>query len=46
MPELVGARAFDLLLCLLTHRDRVISENELLEIAWSGLVVDENNLSV
>jgi DNA-binding winged helix-turn-helix (wHTH) protein len=42
----VGARAFDLLLCLLAHRARVISKSEILEIVWPGLVVEENNLSV
>jgi len=42
----IGARAFDLLLCLLTHRDRVITKGEALEIVWPGLVVEENNLSV
>ena len=42
----LGARAFDLLLCLLVHRDRMVSKNELLEIVWPGLVVEENNLSV
>jgi TolB-like protein len=46
VPTLVGARAFDLLLCLLAHRDRVISKGEILEIVWPGLVVEENNLSV
>ena len=46
VPAVVGARAFDLLLCLLAHRDRVISKHEVLEIVWPGLVVEENNLSV
>lgn len=46
VPAVVGARAFDLLLCLLAHRDRVIAKHELLEIVWPGLVVEENNLSV
>ncbi|MBT9505172.1 winged helix-turn-helix domain-containing protein [Rhodoferax sp.] len=46
VPTVVGARAFDLLLCLLAHRDRVISKGEILEIVWPGLVVEENNLSV
>ena len=46
VPTAVGARAFDLLLCLLAHRDRVISKGEILEIVWPGLVVEENNLSV
>jgi len=42
----IGSRAFDVLLALLERRDRVVSKNELLEIAWPGLVVEENNLSV
>lgn len=46
VPAAVGARAFDLLLCLLAHRDRVISKGEIIEIVWPGLVVEENNLSV
>jgi len=46
VPAVVGGRAFDLLLCLLAHRDRVISKHEVLEIVWPGLVVEENNLSV
>ena len=45
-PAEVGARAFDLLLCLLAHRDRVVSKRELLEIVWPGMVVEEGNLSV
>jgi DNA-binding winged helix-turn-helix (wHTH) protein len=46
VPTVVGARAFDLLLCLLVNRDRVLSKGEILEIVWPGLVVEENNLSV
>ena len=46
IPAVLGARAFDLLLCLLAHRERVISKQEVLEIVWPGLVVEENNLSV
>jgi DNA-binding winged helix-turn-helix (wHTH) protein len=42
----VGARAFDLLICLLAHRDRVISKAEFIEMVWPDLVVEENNLSV
>ena len=45
-PAVVGTRAFDLLLCLLEHRDRVVAKSEALEIVWPGLVVEENNLSV
>lgn len=45
-PAAIGARAFDVLLCLLAHRDRVITKGEVLEIVWPDLVVEENNLSV
>lgn len=45
-PAEVGARAFDLLLCLLLHRDRVVSKGDILDVVWPGLVVEENNLSV
>jgi predicted ATPase/DNA-binding winged helix-turn-helix (wHTH) protein len=45
-PVVLGSRAFDLLLCLIEHRDRVISKGELLELVWPGLVVEENNLTV
>ena len=42
----IGARAFDLLLALVEHRDRVVSKNELLDLVWPGVVVEENNLQV
>jgi predicted ATPase/DNA-binding winged helix-turn-helix (wHTH) protein len=45
-PAPVGARAFDLLLALIDHRDRVVSKNELLDLVWPGVVVEENNLQV
>jgi DNA-binding winged helix-turn-helix (wHTH) protein len=45
-PVAVGARAFDLLLALAERRDRVVTKGELLELAWPGLVVEENNLQV
>ncbi|WP_161993261.1 winged helix-turn-helix domain-containing tetratricopeptide repeat protein [Lacisediminimonas profundi] len=46
VPATLGARAFDLLLCLLANRDRTVSKSEVLETVWPGLVVEENNLSV
>ena len=46
VPAVVGARAFDLLLCLLAHRDRVISKAEIIDLVWPGVVVEENNLTV
>ena len=43
-PVDVGARAFDLLLVLAERRDRVVSKNELLDLVWPNLVVEENNI--
>ena len=42
----VGSRAFDVLLALLESNGRLVTKHELLEAAWPGLVVEENNLSV
>ena len=45
-PQALGARAFDLLLALLEHRDRVVGKDELMALVWPGVVVEENNLTV
>ena len=45
-PTALGARAFDLLLCLIEHCDRVVSKDELLRLVWRDAAVEENNLSV
>ena len=42
----MGARAFDLQLALVERRDRTVAKNELLDVVWPGLVVEENNLQV
>ena len=42
----LGARAFDILLALIERRDRLVSKDELLDLVWPGLVVEENNLQV
>jgi len=42
----LGARAFDLLMALYERRERVVGKNELLDLVWPGLVVEENNLQV
>ena len=46
IPAKLGARAFDVLLALVERRDRVVRKNELLEVVWPGVVVEENNLQV
>src|SRR5215813_6695607 len=43
-PAVMGSRAFDVLLALVERRERVVTKNELLDLAWPGLVVEENNL--
>jgi len=45
-PLRVGARAFDILLALIERRDRLVEFDELLDVVWPGLAVEENNLSV
>ncbi|MEO5661488.1 MAG: winged helix-turn-helix domain-containing protein [Polaromonas sp.] len=46
VPVSIGSRAFDLLAALVEHRDRVVSKDELLRLVWTGVVVEENNLTV
>ncbi len=46
MSVKLGGRAFDTLLALVERRDRAVSKNELLDIVWPSLVVEENNLQV
>lgn len=45
-PAPLRARAIDVLDALIAHRDRVVTKNELLQIVWQDLVVEENNLQV
>ncbi len=44
VPQPIRARAFDLLVALIERSDRIVGTDELLEIVWPGLVVEENNL--
>ena len=43
-PAELGARAFDVPLALIAHQDRVVTKDELLDMAWPGLVLEEDNL--
>lgn len=45
-PVALGARALDVLVALIERRDRVVTKEELLQLAWPGLVVEEGNLPV
>lgn len=45
-PVPLGARAFDLLMTLIEHRDRVVTKDELMKLVWPGLVVEDSNLTV
>ncbi len=45
-PVSVRAQAFDVLLALMQRSDRVVSKQELLELAWNGRVVEEGNIAV
>lgn len=42
----VGSRAFDLLRALVDADGDVVRKDQLLDLAWKGLVVEENNVSV
>lgn len=42
----LGARAFDLLIALVEHRDRVVGKDELMQLVWPDTVVGDNNLTV
>jgi len=46
MPVKLGGRAFDVLLALVERRERTVSKNELMELVWPTVVVEENNLQV
>ncbi len=41
----VEPKVFDLLICLIEHRDRVLSREELIERVWDGRIVSDSTLS-
>ena len=45
-PVALGDRAFDVLLALVDRAGRLVPKDELLDLVWPGLVVEENNLQV
>jgi predicted ATPase/DNA-binding winged helix-turn-helix (wHTH) protein len=44
-PVTVGSRAFDLLLALAQRHERLVTKQELLDLVWPGLVVEEHNVA-
>ncbi|CAN5468288.1 hypothetical protein BH09PSE6_BH09PSE6_32700 [soil metagenome] len=42
----LGSRAFDLLVALVARRERIVPKDELIDVVWPGLIVEENNLQV
>lgn len=42
----LGPRAFDVLVALVERAGQLVSKNQLLDLVWPGVVVEENNLQV
>ena len=45
IPVTLTPKAFDLLVALVIHRDRVLSKDEILTLVWPDAVVEEGNLA-
>ena len=45
-PVRLGGRAYDMLVVLIERRHRTVSKQELMDLVWPGLIVEENNLQV
>jgi adenylate cyclase len=45
-PAKIGSRAFDILTALVERRQRVVTKDELLDLVWPGISVEESNLQV
>ena len=41
----VGARAFDVLLAMAQRRERLVTKQELLDLVWPGVVVEQHNIA-
>jgi DNA-binding winged helix-turn-helix (wHTH) protein len=40
-PLAIGGRAFDVLVALIERRSRLVGKNELLDLVWADVVVEE-----
>jgi TolB-like protein/DNA-binding winged helix-turn-helix (wHTH) protein/Flp pilus assembly protein TadD len=45
-PAKIGSRAFDVLTALVERRQRVVTKEELLDLVWPGIAVEQSNLQV
>lgn len=41
----IGPQVFDLLVCLIENRTRVVSKDELLDMVWNGRIVSESTIT-
>ncbi len=46
VPVLLGQRAFDVLLALVSRHGQLVTKDDLMAEVWPGVVVDENNIQV
>lgn len=46
VPVPLGGRAYEMLLALVEHRDRVVAKAELIQRVWPNQAVENNNLTV
>ena len=44
-PMVLGSRAFDVLQALAERHERLVTKQELLDLVWPGLVVEEPNFA-
>lgn len=44
-PLPLGARTYDVLLALAERRERLVSREELLEVVWPGVIVEDHNIT-
>jgi DNA-binding winged helix-turn-helix (wHTH) protein len=44
-PIALTPKAFDLLVALVTHRERALSKDEIMSLVWPGSIVEEANLA-
>ena len=45
-PVMIGSRALDVLAILADRQGALLSKDEIMAVAWPGIVVDDNNLAV